>query len=73
MLSDFFPPRKLPRAIAVLQIGFMGGIGLSMILGAMVIQLLVGVPSFTLPVVGTLHSWQLVFFAVGIPAWRWRC
>src|ERR1700730_14671964 len=65
MLTDSFPKEKLPRAMAVLSIGFTAGSGLALILGGWVIHLVTGVPPVTLPLVGTIHSWQLVFFAVG--------
>jgi MFS family permease len=67
MISDLFPPHKLPRAIAVLNFGFIGGTGLANIFGGAVIHLLSNTPSVTLPVLGTLHTWQLVFIAVGLP------
>ena len=67
MISDLFPRDKLPLAIAVLNFGFIFGNGLANILGGAVIYLLSGTPNYTLPVVGTLHSWQLVFIAVGLP------
>ena len=66
MISDLFPREKLPLAIAVLNFGFIFGNGFASILGGAVIQALTGV-SVTLPVFGTLHSWQLVFLAVGLP------
>jgi MFS family permease len=66
MISDLFPREKLPLAIAVLNFGFIFGNGFASILGGAVIQALTGV-SVTLPVLGTLHSWQLVFLAVGLP------
>ncbi|HUJ46240.1 MAG TPA: MFS transporter [Rhizomicrobium sp.] len=67
MISDLFPRDKLPLAIAVLNFGFIFGNGLANILGGTVIYLLQGTPSLTLPVLGTLHTWQLVFIAVGLP------
>ncbi len=67
MLSDLFPPAKLPRAIAVMSFGFMGGTGLALIVGGAIIHFLNSVPPITLPVIGTLHSWQMAFLLVGIP------
>lgn len=67
MLSDFFPRHKLPRAIAFMQMGAVVGGGLALIIGAGVIQLVSHVPDFTVPFVGILHNWQLVFFIVGLP------
>jgi MFS family permease len=67
MLTDSFPKEKLPRAMAVMGIGFSAGSGLALIFGGWVIHLVSGMPPVTLPVVGNIHPWQLVFFAVGLP------
>ncbi len=67
MLSDLFPPAKLPRAIAVMSFGFMGGTGLALIVGGAIIHFLNTVPPVTVPVIGTLHNWQMAFLLVGIP------
>ncbi|MEJ0042330.1 MAG: MFS transporter [Rhizomicrobium sp.] len=67
MLSDLFPPAKLPRAIAVMSFGFMAGTGLSLIIGGAIVHFLQSMPPVTLPVVGTLKSWQMAFLLVGIP------
>jgi MFS family permease len=68
MMADYFPREKLPRAIAVLQLGFVGGLGISLLLGAFVIQMLLGIDGVTVP--GTnivIRNWQLVFIIVGLP------
>ena len=68
LIADYFQRERLPRAIAVLQIGFIGGTGLSLLLGAFVIQSLMHVSNFQVP--GTniiIRNWQLVFFIVGLP------
>ncbi len=67
MISDLFPREQLPRAIAVLNFGFIAGTGLAALLGGVVIHLLSNTPSITFPLVGALHTWQMVFIAVGIP------
>jgi MFS family permease len=68
MMADYFPRERLPRAIAVLQLGFIGGLGISLVLGAFVIQMLLGFPSVTIPGTGiVLRNWQLVFIIVGVP------
>ena len=68
MMADFFPREKLPRAIAVLQLGFIGGSGISLLLGAFVIQMLLDFKGVTIP--GTdifIRNWQMVFIIVGLP------
>ncbi|HEX7417440.1 MAG TPA: MFS transporter, partial [Steroidobacteraceae bacterium] len=67
MLSDLFPREKLPRAISFLNFGFVAGTGLALVIGGLVIKLLARVPEVHLPLIGTLHSWQLVFIVVGLP------
>jgi len=68
MMADLFPREKLPRAIAVLQTGFIGGLGISLLLGAFVIQMLAGFEGLAIP--GTeivIRNWQMVFIVVGVP------
>src|SRR5579863_5945908 len=67
MLADLFPPTKLPRAISVLNFGFFVGLGVSLLIGGTVVHLVSVLPPLTLPLVGTLRSWQYTFFIVGIP------
>lgn len=66
ILADYFPRDRLPRAIAVLQIGYIAGTGFSLILGAMVIQAIAGLPPAHLGSL-VIHNWQMVFLAVGLP------
>lgn len=67
MLSDYFPREKLAKAAAVLSIGFFVGSGLALIVGGSVIQLVSGMPDIAVPLVGSIHAWQLAFIAVGLP------
>ena len=68
MMADYFPRERLPRAIAVLQIGYVGGAGVSLIVGAFVIQTLLGVDHVVIPGIDvTIRNWQLVFIMVGLP------
>lgn len=67
MLSDLFPPQKLPRAIAVMSFGFMAGTGLSLIIGGAVVRMLEGVGPLAFPIVGLLKPWQMTFLLVGLP------
>jgi MFS family permease len=67
MMADMFPPEKLPRAIAFLNIGYIAGSGIALIAGGGILQFLEGVGNVRLPIVGIVHGWQLVFFIVGTP------
>jgi MFS family permease len=67
LLSDYFPPHRLPRAISFMQVGFVAGTGLSMILGAVIIDFVSSQPALSLPVLGQLAGWQMVLMLVAIP------
>jgi MFS family permease len=66
MMADYFPPAKLPRAIAVYNVGFTGGTALSLLLGALMIHLLAGLPTIEVPLLGVVRDWQLVFILTGL-------
>jgi MFS family permease len=67
MLSDMFPREKLGRALGTYSMGaFLGG-GLAFLVGGYVIALLKSTPVVELGLLGTLRSWQVAFFVVGIP------
>lgn len=66
MLSDYFRPEKLHRAIAVLQLGFILGTGLASILGGLMLGHVAGWEPHPLgPIV--IRNWQWVLIATGIP------
>lgn len=66
LLADYFPPAKLPRAIAIYNVGFQGGTALSLLLGAFMIYILAGLQTLTVPVLGVIRDWQLVFVLTGL-------
>ena len=67
MISDLFPPHRLPRAIAVLNFGFFGGAGIALLVGGAIIGALSALPPMDVPLIGTLHGWQLSFLIASIP------
>ena len=67
MIADLFPPQKLGRALSVYTMGAFVGAGLAFIIGGAVIQSITSSPEMTLPIVGTIRSWQAAFFIVGLP------
>jgi MFS family permease len=67
VLTDSFPPRQLPRALAINSMGFMYGSGLALIVGGAVVEAVSHLPQIVLPIVGEIRPWQVVFFAVGLP------
>lgn len=67
LLSDYFPPEKLPRAIAGMNIGFVAGSGLAMIIGGAVIGIVGTSSGYDLPFGVHLRGWQVVLVTVGLP------
>ena len=67
IISDSFPKHKLGRALSVYTMGAFVGVGLAYIIGGAVIQSITSSPEITLPLVGTIRSWQAAFFVVGLP------
>lgn len=66
LLADTFPPAKLPKAMATMNIGFMFAVGLSYLVGGYLLRSL-ATPEYTLPFFGTLRSWQVVFLILAAP------
>ena len=67
LISDYFPPERRSTAMSVYSMGIYIGSGLALVLGGLVIKLASGRTDLILPLVGTVRSWQLVFFIVGLP------
>jgi len=67
MLADLFPPARLPRAISVLNFGFVTGNALASLLGGALIHFVSTLPPISFPGVGLLRPWQLTFIGVAIP------
>ena len=67
MIADAVPRERLPRAYAIYNSGFLGGQALSLLFGGVLIGLLANVAPITLPGIGTVHNWQLVFMMLGVP------
>lgn len=67
IFADSFQPARLARATSIFSLGITIGSGLAFIIGGRVVEMIAGMQPVTLPVLGTLHPWQLTFFAVGLP------
>jgi MFS family permease len=66
ILADYFPAAKLPKALAVMNIGFYYGAALALLLGGT----LIGVAStlhVVVPMVGALRPWQIILLLMSIP------
>jgi MFS family permease len=66
MLADYFSPARLPRAIGILQLGFIGGNVLGIYLGGVLLTLVAAWPvSHWMGL--TIHGWQWILMLVGAP------
>ena len=67
LLADAFPPRKLTRAFALLQFGFIGGTTLGPWIGGMMVMMVAGwAPSQLGPL--RIFGWQWIMVVTGLPA-----
>lgn len=67
MLSDYFPPAKLARALSIYALGITVGGGAAYLLGGMVLDLIEHSEPMVLPFVGELKVWQMAFVMVALP------
>lgn len=66
LLADAFPPKKITRAFALLQLGFIGGTTLGVFLGGQLIGMVSAWPD-TQWMGLTIHNWQWLLIWVGLP------
>jgi MFS family permease len=67
LLTDYFPPRRRATAMSIYSMGIYIGTGVASILGGFVVGWTKGRVNWTIPLIGDVRSWQMVFFAVGLP------
>lgn len=67
MISDYFRPQQLARALSVFGIGVVAGSGLASLIGGFLIAASASFGAIHLPLVGQLKPWQLVFIVVALP------
>lgn len=67
MISDYFPPAKRARALAVYSMGPYIGAGLALMIGGGVIDLISRTGNLSLPFIGQMAPWQQTFVLVGAP------
>jgi MFS family permease len=71
LVSDLYPREKLGRAIAVINLGNVGGQGLALLIGGTLIVWLTQADRSAWPLVGGLAPWQLTFLILGLPGVLW--
>lgn len=67
IITDSFPPEKLPRAFAINSLGFIAGAGISNLAGGAIIAAISFIGVIHVPLLGDLKPWQMVFILVGLP------
>tara|TARA_R110001606_G_scaffold235685_4_gene383525 strand:- start:713 stop:2032 length:1320 start_codon:yes stop_codon:yes gene_type:complete len=64
LISDYFPPNRLPQAMSLYLSAIYIGSGFATIVGGTLIMMM---PAITLPILGQIEPWQGVFIAIGLP------
>ena len=67
LLTDHFPPRRRATAMSIYSMGIYIGTGVASVLGGFVVGWTKGRADWAIPLLGDVRSWQIVFFAVGLP------
>jgi MFS family permease len=67
LISDSFPKEKRAGAISVYCMGIYIGSGFASIFGGMIVAFATQHSDLTIPIVGIVRPWQLIFFILGIP------
>lgn len=67
LLTDYFPPQRRATAMSIYGMGIYIGAGVASVLGGFVTGWANGRAGWTIPLLGDVRSWQIVFFAVGLP------
>lgn len=67
LIADYFSRERFAGAMSVLSAGIFIGSGAGYAIGGYIVGKTGNVAAITVPVLGTIHPWQLVFLAVGLP------
>lgn len=67
LIPDYFDHQNLGLAMGIFSFGATLGAGISFMIGGLVVEFATSTGPISVPVVGTLKSWQLVFLIVGLP------
>jgi MFS family permease len=67
LLTDYFAPHRRAMAMSIYSMGIYIGAGVALVLGGLVAEWANSHAGWTLPLLGSVRSWQIVFFAVGLP------
>lgn len=67
IINDAFPDRLKSRAFAIYSMGISLGGGVAYMAGGYVVEQASSVSVYTLPIIGDIKPWQLVFMIAGAP------
>jgi MFS family permease len=67
IVSDLFPRERLPRAVALLQLGSVIGPAIALAIGAWFLHLFLEMKAVAGPL-GEIHGWQVIFILIGLPS-----
>ena len=68
IITDSFPRAKLGRAFGVYNIGITIGVGIAFLVGGIVVAAVSHAgATYTLPLLGEVRAWQMVFIVTGAP------
>jgi MFS family permease len=67
LISDYFPKENRATAISVYSMAYYIGSGLAFLVGGFIVGFASHRASWSLPIVGAVRPWQLIFFIVGLP------
>ena len=67
LIADYFPRERLGVAISVYYMGVFIGSGMSMLVTGTIIDKLAHTPLISVPLIGAIASWRVVFLVVGLP------
>jgi MFS family permease len=67
MVSDYFPRKRVTRALSVLNGSVFLGSGIALIIGGLVIDRMLAIGPIDLGVFGLIRPWQMTFLVVSVP------
>ncbi|MBP6619629.1 MAG: MFS transporter [Leadbetterella sp.] len=67
LIADLFPKEKLGRATSVFTLGVFLGSGLATLIGSGIVAKLPTEGMVSLPILGDIFPWQMIFLYIGIP------
>ena len=68
LVRDAFSPAQRGRAVAIWAMGANIGAGVALLAGGAILHAIGDAPSVTVPILGTIRSWQLVLICCGLMA-----